>query len=423
MKAVLTAVLLVLGLAWSLGSAEAATNQARNRCFDAIRILRSNPSMRDVSVPLDPLTVENASRHWDQVIDGWNRASAQINLIPKAELDEKDPELAECFTEVRKWGAYIKALDGRIKEAHARAKTVVPFLAAVKPMQASLWPLVAVHYGQGDVTSNSSPAKAGAMMEVLGKIEGTCTQMVPTAGATMPALRNAGAGAVRNTGGIAIPASFEDDPDVWCFVAKNRKALITTALSERSFHVPGFGNHARDFPSTLTSLGEGRTGMAVWVAMVLADPAPFKAAMLSEIKAWYTAVGVDVPAAPIAKMEATLVALRTAAEAAFPAARFDDTKLHDKRIEAIGRATIKKHEPSSKILASAMDQKDFTISKNRFDLPTDRFRSGHVLMKRPKAPWCEERTFSYVETYQGGGKFARSTTGSVTEGTRLVRCP
>lgn len=401
------------------GSAEAATNTARNRCSDAVRILRSSPTRIDVSVAMDPLTVDGAVRHWNQVIDSWNRASQQINQIPKADLDESDPDLAECFATVRSWAEYVKALDARIKEAQQAAKTVVPFLASVKPQRDALWPLLLAHYADGDVLVNKKASDAHAIMDGLAKVEAACTASLPDAGAAMPALTTY-TGSVYHVGRVEVPSNFEQRADVWCYVAKHRDELMAKALEHKTYSAPGYGAYGILFPEALEHFAKGNTGLMVWVAIVMAKPEPFMTALVGEAKAWYAAAGLPMPATPFADVRAQLAAMREAGAKAAAEVAFE-AKFHDSSLEAKGRAAVKKAEPSSKILASAVDAAGYSMGRDSSDMP-ERYRSGRVLIQRPSATWCEERTFTYVEMYQGGGNFQRGT-AELTEATRLVRCP
>ena len=118
-------------------------------------------------------------------------------LFPKPELDPQDPELAECFSVVQKWGVYIKTLDQKIHSATAAAPTTEPFLDEVKVFKDSLWFLAGAHFSAADVFVNRKPADAARAMSELAKVEAACAARLPHAGASMPVL-DRGNGSVRH---------------------------------------------------------------------------------------------------------------------------------------------------------------------------------------------------------------------------------
>lgn len=400
----------------------AATWQAKNRCSDAVRILRQNPPMLDLSKEIDPLRAKGMTGYWNQIIDGWNRASAQINQIPKPELDPQDPELAECFSVVQKWGAYIKTLDQKIHTATAAAADVEPFLDEVKFFKDSLWFLAGAHFSTADVFVNRKPADTARAMSELAKVEAACGARLPSAGANMPVL-DRGNGSVRHFAGVNVSSTIERNSEAWCFVAKHRQELMEKALQQRHFATPGFGNWAVLAADAKRRFAHNETMTDIRVVLAIADPTALKKEMSADARAWYEAAGVTLGANPFPQLDAELAALRDAATTAAQTQRWEDRGFHAAGPEALGRAAVRRFEPHAKILASTMDAAGYTVETNLRGIPKDRFRSGRVLIARSGVSFCEERTFNVVEQYSGGGSFQSAHEAGLTEMTHLVRCP
>ena len=64
--------------------------------------------------------------------------------------------------------------------------------------------------------------------------------------------------------------------------------------------------------------------------------------------------------------------------------------------------------PGSSAIKSAMLFKTWDIAKNSFDIPTERYWTGAILMKVKGSKWCQYRKFTAHQDYAGGGKYAAS---------------
>jgi hypothetical protein len=104
-----------------------------------------------------------------------------------------------------------------------------------------------------------------------------------------------------------------------------------------------------------------------------------------------------------------------------PTLRFERKGPHDAAGEAAARKALKGIFGDAKVVAQVMDAADFTIDKYPTGIPRERYRSGKILYKRPKARWCEQRTFTYAEPYAGGGRYAKGET-KILAATRFVAC-
>lgn len=422
-KPALSALVVLCGLLALEAAAGAATNTARNRCSDAVRILRGNPSMAFRDRDVDPLAVKNAVAHHRQVVEGWNMASAKINQIPPAELDVNDPDLAECVAEVRKWRAYITDLEAKIQRAEGQGAKLGPFLDAVRPYERSLYALLAVAFDAGaDPLTNAKKEDARRILDELGSVEKACAAQVPDAGAALPGQHGGPGGQVQRSGGVAISAELARNADAWCFVARSRVELMTRALGNKHFHAEGYGNYGILLPEAIEAVTRGGGNMEAWIADMVVFPEAFKEKLRAEAAAWYAATGIAMPAEPFAALDAKLDELRAAIDAAAPRAAPFPSGPHDSTIEKGAARTLLEIYPRAKVVKAVMDSPDYTISKNGVGIPTDRYRSGQILFKLPGARWCAQRTFSYVEPYSGGGRFARASKVNVLGATRFLSC-
>lgn len=413
-----------LGLLLAPTGAAAATNQARNRCNDAIRILRSNPSMIFKDREVDPLETQNAVAHWNQVLDGWNRASGKINEIPKAELNKEDPDLKECFEVVLGWGAYIKDLKLKLDAAQKLGAVVGPFLAEVKPYERSFYTLAAAHLdGTADVLNNYKLPDARKLMDELAAAEKVCEAKVPDAGKEPPTLpRKQIGGQEMRVGGVSVPTTLAKSPDAWCYVARNRVKLMTVALGNRTAMAEGYGNWALMIPDTLKKLEGGEGWMEAWIAEIASDPSDFKAKLKKASEEWYRGLGIAMPAEPFGGLDKLLAELRAKIDEKAPTLQFPALTNHDGAIEGGARSALGKIFPKAKVVKAVMDSPDWTVEKNGLGVPLNRFRSGQLLFKVPPDKWCRQRTFSYVETYTGGGQFQKSSVVQVLPASRFVPC-
>ncbi len=398
----------------------AASNQARNRCSDATRILRSSSASFDLAKPIDPDRVNNAVGHYNQIVENWKRAGQQIGQIPKSELNPNDPDMRDCVTEAKKWGDYINKLAERIKEAQGAASVAGPLLDEVKTYEESFWRMIGAHFSTTDVLGQQ-PAEAKKVMDDMAAVAAICQSKAPQAGVSMP--QPPQSPAVRNFGNVTVYTSIARSPDAWCYAAKNRQTLIAKALGQKVITAPGYGNWAYSLPDAQRNFENGKTSIPVSVALLMWDATEMKAAIATQLKAWYQAAGIDAPANAYPELDAKISAVRAAGAKAAAQTPFEDANFHDARIEAMGRAKVQKAEPSSKILKSTMDAAGFTVRTNSLGVPLERYRSGRVMIQRPRTNWCEARTFSYVEVHAGGGKYMPPAEAKLTEYTMLVKCP
>lgn len=407
-------VVVVVALGASLGAsvapAAAASRAAKNRCNDAVMILRSNPGKAYERESIEPLDPANAKRHRAQVVDGVTRARAKLAQIPDGEYDEADAELAECVGELRAWTTYVELLDGKLAVAEADAKVFVPFLATVRPREKAFMHVLTMAADPATRALDNVPAAdLRTALDDLATVEGVCAGL-PAGYAEPPA----------GYDGKLPVATLKNRPFAWCRIAKRRTELAAAYLSHKTFAVEGYGAYGIVIPELLGKIEAGKGMMDAWVADIVLDPAAFRAKLAAAAGVWYRTLGVPVPAQPTAGVDAMIDGLIAKVDALAPTLHFE-TGPRAPAIEAKVAGSLGKLYKGAKPVAYAMDAADFTITKSGAGIPLDRFRSGQVMFRIARTKHCMQRMFSYVETYAGGGRYQRGAV-KILGATRFLAC-
>lgn len=421
MSPMLSALLALLGL--QPASAE-ASRQALNRCSDAARTMRTAPSRRYEGKDVGPLEAKPAFEHLKQVVESWKRAQAQLQQVPAGELDWKDPRLEDCRKELGLWQSYIAELNGKIKGAAAGAQSLEPFLAEVKPYEHEFFVMAALHFepgaqvfgGRGD----DYPAKVKDAME---KVAGICEAKMPEAGANAPQMPDKAPGMqYERVARVAIPKPLAKSAEAWCWLAKNRAALLGQAAASRDVHVEGYGNVQFVLPRLIKEISAQRPGMDVWVASMLLNPQAY----FDKLKAARAASDASLGATSDSgspQIEGWLKELHAKVDQIAPQVKLPSSAARDSTLEAAGIKSLKRIYPQAEVVASQMDAPGWTIVKNELGIPLNRYRSGILAFKAPNWKWCQHRHFNWVETYSGGGAYEPPGAAGIVEGTRFAACP
>ncbi len=391
--------------------AEASSNQARNRCSDAITILRSNPSQQDMSKEIEPMEAANFLRHFNQVVEGWNRADGQLKQIPKGELESGASDLADCNAEITKWRTYITVMKPKLVAALELAKKVEPFLAEVKSHENAVRRFVPVALKpDADIFEGLKAPQVKALLDELAEVEKGCVKL-PDAGQIAPVESR-------------DDTRFYKRPANWCYVAVHRTDLATQASANRRHFVEGYGAHWMALPAALQNYSPERPVLEPWLGMIAIEPEPFLAKLRATAVAWHQDLGLTpLPSATdTSGVEAQIKALQAKIDQVAPQVAGPTATAHSAAIEGMARAAIVKIFPQARVRQTAMVSPDWTITTNDVGIPTDRFRTGRIVFKQPKAKWCEERDFSYVESYAGGGRYQSSSTAQILGGTKFFAC-
>jgi len=405
------------------GPAGAASRQAKNRCMDAAKILRSKKHY--LGKEISPLEAKNAMTHAKQVVGSWKQAQAIMAQVPKGELDWKDPELKDCAGEILAHKNYMQELVGKLNAANAGASTLMPFLNEVKPYENSLYTLAGAHFSPAtDVFNGRPPAEIRKYQEDMAAVEKICDEKMPDAGSTTPVMPTSGPGQqYRRVVGFAIPDSFSKHADNWCWIAKNRKKLLDKAAGSRHTVVDGYGNVGMVLPMTLKDLSVENPGMDTWVASMLLDPNKYFDKLQKARDADNAAMGTEPVAADNSVVEGWLKELQAKVDATAPQGKFPSAKGHDSTIESSAAKAVKRIYPEAKVVASHMDAAGWTIEKNGLGIPLNRYRSGQLAFSLPGSKWCLHRTFNWVEAYSGAGNYEPPDGASILPSTRFLACP
>lgn len=401
-------------------TAAAATNAAKNRCSDAVRILRQQGSQPYKKQDVDPLKVEGAKAHLAQVLESFERAKGQIKQIPEGQFDKADPELKECWDTLRDWGDYIMLVQLKMKQAAEQGSTLAPFLEAVKPHRHALLTMAAVAVDPtADVLGQTPAPEAVKLLASLADVEKQCAAFGPEVFDGPLELGHQPGGTEQRVGNVVFHGTFTNHAKNWCHVAKRRLELMTKAAGNRFVLVEGYGNYRLVLTEAVEKTSASHPDLDAWVVEMLKDKAGFLKKRDATAAAWNSAVGVKPEAT--SGVGAQLDALQQKIDEAAAQLPLPKGDHHDAALEGQAKAALKKLFADAQPKGAYMDAAGWTINQNALGVPLDRFRSGHLVFKRPAFKWCEERMFSYDEPHQGGGRYAKGEV-KILSAVRFVSC-
>lgn len=211
------------------------------------------------------------------------------------------------------------------------------------------------------------------------------------------------------------------DPVAVCQTAAKRQELATNLVRV---------SVARDLKLWLGMIDDARKGLegndgfvaisgAVMEDMVFDRPKA-KAAMLAKHKPMFDAINAAPPPDMLAELDTSLDALWSEIDRLAPTYTFPTKIHHDAATEAGGRKAVASAIPGAQAIQSGMLFASWDIAKNSLDIPTERYRTGAVLLKVRGARWCQLRQFTAHQSYMGGGRYAAST--FTFSGLRLQQC-
>ena len=119
------------------------------------------------------------------------------------------------------------------------------------------------------------------------------------------------------------------------------------------------------------------------------------------------AAGVKDASGVLGTLQPSIDSLMAEVDRLAPRWKFPAGNPHDAALEAFGRRGVAKEYPAGVIKASVMQDSAFSIRKNRLGVPLDRNRDGFILYKMPNEKHCRQQSFSYTETYSGGGTYQK----------------
>lgn len=402
------------------GVSHGASQTAKNRCSDAVRILRQQGSMPYKSQDVDPLKVEGVKAHLSQVMESFERAKGQIKQIPQGEFNKEDPELKECWDTLRSWADYIMLIQLKMKQASEVGSSLGPFLTKVKPHTDAMLTLAAVEIAPAaNVLGQTTAEKARAMLQGLAEVEKECASLGADVGNAPLDDSHSPGGNERRIAGVVFHDGFTKRGNNWCHVAKKRVELMTAAAGNRVVHVEGFGAYNLLVPEAVAKTSASHPDLEAWVVEILKDKAGFLKQRDEAATAWNTAVGVTPSAT--SGIAAQLDELQKKVDAAAAQLPLPKGEHHGGDLEGKAKAALKKLFADASPRSVFMDAPGWTIEQNSRGVPLNRFRSGQIVFKRPAFTHCEQRTFSYNEPHQGGGSYAAGQV-QILSAVRFVSC-
>ena len=154
---------------------------------------------------------------------------------------------------------------------------------------------------------------------------------------------------------------------------------------------------------------EGFVGISgAVVEQLVFDRPKGKASFLAKYEPLFAATGAKPPADLLGGLDSSLDALWAEIDRLAPTYKFPTAVHHDAGVEAGGKKAVTSAIPGSSAIKSAMLFKTWDIAKNSFDIPTERYWTGAILMKVKGSKWCQYRKFTAHQDYAGGGKYAAS---------------
>ncbi|MBP7865887.1 MAG: hypothetical protein KA419_08035 [Acidobacteria bacterium] len=255
---------------------------------------------------------------------------------------------------------------------------------------------------------------------------GTRIEEITEALAILEKVEAACKGPYQGVSGSVYSADREDrlrkNMDLWCKAASMRQELARRAV--RNLALSTFGIIERVIESNRKELGmhEGYLHIdELPVRQALFNREAFLADLATRFAEHFKLVGITDPAELLAPLDKIIVGLNQEIDRLAPRWKFV-APAHDAAIEALARKQVKAEYPKAALRAVGLDDTSWTIVKNRKGLPLERVRHGKVLYKVDGEKWCRQQSFTYTETYAGGGSYTKAS-GVRLDYLRFLSCP
>ena len=319
---------------------------------------------------------------------------------------------------------YVKLLKKKLEAAQAEGTTLGPFLAAVQPYTASFEILAGVHFEpDANVLANHDVAQVKQRIADLAAVEKICAEKAPDAGNVAPSTDIPHTPGEAKGYGVHLPDRFGHKADNWCWVAKNRNALLATAVGNRPVDAEGYGNFAIALDEFQKHYAPDHPDVEAWLSVVIVNPVDFLDKTDKAQAKWSKDLGLPPPTVKkSASLKAQIATMQQKVDEVAPQVEKPSGKEHAAALEAGAAKTLKGIYPGAKVVMSFMDAGGWTLIKTRAGLPKERFRSGQIVFSVPGSKWCQQRAFSDTEAWTGGDSFAPSAGVNVLGATRFLAC-
>ncbi|MFQ5486302.1 MAG: hypothetical protein ACE5DO_13345, partial [Desulfobacterales bacterium] len=74
----------------------------------------------------------------------------------------------------------------------------------------------------------------------------------------------------------------------------------------------------------------------------------------------------------------------------------------------LARKQIQKMHPDAKVYKAYLSRASYKIIKNSLGIPLRQTMPGYVLFKLKEDPYCQLRSYTLTEQYEGGGKYRKA---------------
>lgn len=198
---------------------------------------------------------------------------------------------------------------------------------------------------------------------------------------------------------------WEESPETWCDVAAKREALAERLKVNQVMRSVDVKSELAGGDGALERLNTGDGFITDGWLDAIFDPAKYKREHQATKK--FAEAGIAMPADFFAPLDEKIKALSDAADKRAATATFPAVKYRDPAIEQWVRAKFKEWHNVT-VLKIHVTDTEWRVHKNSLGVPTVRYRGGVVLLKpagAAGAKWCQHRTFSVKDNYQGNGRW------------------
>jgi hypothetical protein len=194
----------------------------------------------------------------------------------------------------------------------------------------------------------------------------------------------------------------------WCATAARRDELgRVMAMNTAAGPARIWGNEIAKLKDQLESNEGFLTTDVTPVRRALFDREALVQEAASRHQALLDAAGVKDTSGVLGALQPSIDSLMAEVDRLAPRWKFPAGNPRDAAIEGYGRRAVAKVYPGAVVKASVMQTAAFSIRKNALGVPLDRNRDGFLLYKMPNEKYCRQQSFSYTETYSGGGTYQK----------------
>lgn len=398
MKAALATVIasvLAFGLTWAPTAAEARSANTQ-RIVNNVKIALDNLTLVDAFATAiipekERQTATNLVRDLDYAL---GRATGDLGRVP---ADEQDAEVQALIKRVADLTVYrdkvARNLEASVKGGADLDKQYRAYREDLKPFRSSIGAFT-LRPGSVQLTESMTGAFITETLAQLAKFDEMCTTKYK---------------ALEVNDRLAFQLAVNPKTD--CLIAARRMEIATTIVETGATH---------DITVRVKWIDAARTGLEAnkgylsesggSIHDMVFDTLKATAAVVARHEPRFTAIGKTIPAGFTAPITTAVAALWTEIDRLAPTYEFPKKLARDAAAEAGARKAVANVFNGAKVIKSGMQFGQWSVGKNEFDIPTEQYRTGTVLMKVKEHKWCVLRDFTAHRTYLGRGKYQQAMT-------------